>query len=372
MYSIPPGPPGCGSWADSFGVQGDARLESKVDTGPFLAALRGEPQRRRPIWIMRQAGRYLPEYQELRSRHTFLDICKTPELACEATLQPIRRFGFDAAILFNDILVPLEPAGSSFVFTDAGPRLERSVRGEKDVEALRPYEPRESLSFVADAIRLLKNELNGTPLIGFAGAPFTLAAYLIEGGGSKDYRNLKTLLYNRPDLMQNLLDKLSDQILLYLQMQVEAGADAVQLFDSWAGILAPGDYKRFVLPGVRRIFSGLAETGVSRILFLKGASAYLPYLADCGADAISLDWTVDLRLALSQLNGMRVQGNLDPLALFASPEEIRRRAHAVCRAGDSATGHVFNLGHGILPQTPVEGVETLVRAVHEYRPGDAA
>lgn len=345
-------------------------MKTEAKNGPFLAALRGERPQRRPIWIMRQAGRYLPEYQRLRSRHSFVEICKTPELACEATLQPIRRFGFDAAILFNDILVPLEPSGSSFVFTDEGPRLEKSLREESDISALKPFEPRESLPFVAEAIRLIKKELNGTPLIGFSGAPFTLAAYLIEGGGSKDYRNLKTILYNRPELMHDLLDKLCDQVLKYLQMQIDAGADAVQLFDSWSGILTPSDYKTFALPRIKRIFKGLAETGAPRILFLKGASAYLPHLADCCADAISLDWTVDLESALPLLNGMRIQGNLDPLALFAKRDEIQRRAKAVCRAGDSATGHVFNLGHGILPQTPVDSVETLVQAVHEYRPGD--
>jgi uroporphyrinogen decarboxylase len=321
---------------------------------------------------MRQAGRYLPEYQAVRARHSFVDICKTPDLACEVTLQPIRRFGFDAAILFNDILVPLEPAGASFVFADEGPRLKRPVRTEEDVEGLSPFEPREKLGYVAEAIKLIKSELNGTPLIGFAGAPFTLAAYLVEGGGSKNYKHIRKILYGRPGLLRKLLDKLADQVTSYLEMQIDAGADAVQLFDSWAGILTPADYERFVLPGLRSIFTRLEHTGAPRILFVKGGGSYLPLLKGCGADVIGVDWTVDLSEALKHLNGSRVQGNLDPMALFAPPEEIRRRALSICRAGDAASGHVFNLGHGILPETPIEGVETLVQTVKGYRPGEAA
>lgn len=337
-----------------------------------MAVLKGSRPERRPIWIMRQAGRYLPEYQAVRARHSFVDICKTPELACEVTLQPIRRFGFDAAILFNDILVPLEPAGASFLFTEEGPQLGRPIRTDNDVEKLTPFEPREKLGYVAQAIRLIKSELNGTPLIGFAGAPFTLAAYLVEGGGSKNYKNIRKILYSRPDLLRRLLDKLADQVTSYLEMQIEAGADAVQLFDSWAGILTPADYERFVLPGLRSIFMRLEHTGASRILFVKGGESYLPLLKGCGADVISLDWTINLSAALKHLNGSRVQGNLDPMALFAPPEEIRRRALSICRAGDAASGHVFNLGHGILPETPIESVETLVQAVKDYRPGEAA
>lgn len=347
-------------------------MSSSIAEQPLLASMRGRRPARRPIWIMRQAGRYLPEYQEVRSRHSFVDICKTPELACEVTLQPIRRFGFDAAILFNDILLPLEPSGAAFTFPGNGPRLDKPVRNEADIAGLKPYEPRESLSFVADAIRMIKGELDGTPLIGFAGAPFTLAAYLVEGGQSKTYRHVKTLMYRRPDLFQSLLDMLAGQVTRYLEMQIEAGADAVQIFDSCAGTLAPADYERFVLPGVRRILSGLEHTGAHRILFLKGGPSYLHLLAGCGADVISLDWTVDMADALKHLNGERVQGNMDPLALFAPPREIRRRARAICGAADNAPGHIFNLGHGILPETPLEGVEALVEAVHDYRPGEAA
>jgi len=334
---------------------------------PFLAALTGKRPARRPIWIMRQAGRYLPEYMALREKHAFVTICKTPELACEATLQPIRRFGFDAAILFNDILVPLEPLGTSFVFTeDRGPQLSEPLRHEEQITALRASDPHESLDFVAAAVRLLKQELGRTPLIGFAGAPFTLASYLVEGGGSRDYQHIKSLLYQRPDLLAILLDHLADHITAYLRLQIEAGVDAVQLFDSWASILAPADYERFVLPGVQRIFAGLADTGVPRILFVKGTASYLDSLVHCGADAISLDWTVDLGDAALRLGQLKIQGNLDPLALFGPPAEIARRARAICRAGDAAPGHVFNLGHGVLPGTPIASVAALVEAVHAY------
>jgi uroporphyrinogen decarboxylase len=342
-------------------------LSSTVTAQPFLAALRGERPAQRPIWLMRQAGRYLPEYRAVRARHSFIRMCQTPELACEITLQPIRRFGFDAAILFNDILVPLEPLGTSFAFTGEGPRLEHPLRDESDVAALRLFDPREELGYVAEAVRLIKRELNGTPLIGFAGAPFTLAAYLVEGGGSKDYRQVKALMYRRPDLFAALLEKLADTVAAYLRLQVEAGADAVQLFDSWAGVLAPADYARFELPAVQRIFAALADTGAPRLLFVKGGTSHLKSAVRSGADALSLDWTVDLADVAPRLDGLRLQGNLDPIALYAEPADIARRARAVCRAGDAAPGHVFNLGHGILPDTPLTGVEVLVEAVHAYR-----
>ena len=344
-----------------------------TETSPFLAALRGRPTGRRPVWIMRQAGRYLPEYRRIRETTSFIGLCKTPELACEVTLQPIRRFGFDAAILFSDILTPLEPMGAPFAFTDHGPRVERPLRDERDVAALRVVDPREELGFVAEAIRLIKTELPaGVPLIGFAGAPLTLASYLVEGGGSRDFKHLKAMLYSRPDLLDRLLDVLAEQIARHLRMQVEAGADAVQLFDTWGGILHPGDYRRHVLPGIRRIFDRLADLDVPRVLFLKGAAPYLELLPETGADAFGLDWTLDLAAAARRLPGAPLQGNLDPLCLFGSPEEIRRRTLAVCRAGDAAAGHVFNLGHGILPDTPLEAVALLVETVHGYRPEAAA
>jgi uroporphyrinogen decarboxylase len=347
-------------------------LKTATDVQPFLAALRGERPSRRPVWLMRQAGRYLPEYQKVRASHTFVQICKTPELACEVTLQPVRRFGFDAAILFSDILIPLEPMGAAFVFEDGGPRLATPVRGERDIETLRLVEPREELAFVAEAIGLLKRELGEIPLIGFAGAPFTLASYLVEGGSSKEHRHLKALLQNRPELLRQLLDRLADQVTSCLRMQIEAGCDAVQLFDSWAGILTPADHERLVLPGLQRIFSGLGDLSAPRILFSRGGVTHLSQIQRAGADAVSLDWTVGIGEALPQLAGLCLQGNLDPLVLLGPAAEIRRRALDICRAGDQATGHVFNLGHGILPETPLWAVETLVETVHGHFPGDRA
>lgn len=337
---------------------------------PYLAALRGERPDRRPIWIMRQAGRYLPEYREVRATTSFIGLCKTPELACEVTLQPIRRFGFDAAILFSDILVPLEPMGAPFRFDDGGPKMEKEIRHEDQVHALRVVDSREHLGYVGDAIRLIKGELGAkTPLIGFAGAPLTLASYMIEGGGSKDFQHLKTMLYARPELLRELLDKLADQILDYMLMQVDAGVDALQLFDTWGGILHPQDYAETVLPGIVKIMDGLKDAGVPRVYFLKGSAPFLQHVKTVDAEAFGLDWTLDLAEAAGTL-GRPVQGNLDPLCLFGSKQEIRRRALEICRRGDAAAGHVFNLGHGILPPTPIENVETLVETVQGYRKGD--
>lgn len=334
----------------------------------FLKNLRGEPCERTPIWVMRQAGRYLPEYQEVRKRYSFNEMCRTPEAACEVTLQPIRRFGFDAAIMFSDILTPLEAMGAAFDFSQGGPRLEKPVRTEAEIDALRTYEPREGTGFVAEAIGMMKEGLGErTPLIGFAGSPFTLATYLVEGGGSKDFVTLKTMLYSRPDLLRKLMDKLTDQTLAYLRMQVEAGVDAVQLFDTWGGILHPADYAAVVLPCVRRIMDGLADAGVPRIYFLKGSAPYLDLVTTLDVEALGLDWTMDMARSLPHLEGFAVQGNLDPLALFGTHEEIRRRALEICAAGRKAKGHVFNLGHGITPPTPIAAVETLVETVQGFR-----
>jgi uroporphyrinogen decarboxylase len=339
-----------------------------VKNSIFLKNLRGEPCDRTPIWVMRQAGRYLPEYQEVRQRYTFNELCRTPEAACEVTLQPIRRFGFDAAIMFSDILTPLEAMGAAFDFSQGGPKLERPVRTEAEIDALHTYEPREGTGFVAEAIGMMKEGLgDATPLIGFAGSPFTLATYLIEGGGSKDFATLKTMLYSRPDLLEKLMAKLTDQTLAYLRMQVEAGVDAVQLFDTWGGILHPADYETVVLPCVKRIMDGLKDSGVPRIYFLKGSAPYLDLVTTLDVEALGLDWTMDMARSLPRLEGYAVQGNLDPLALFGSHEEIRRRALEICAAGSKARGHVFNLGHGITPPTPIAAVETLVQTVQGFR-----
>ncbi len=334
----------------------------------FLKNLRGEPCDRTPIWIMRQAGRYLPEYMKVREEYTFNELCRTPQAACEVTLQPIRRFGFDAAIMFSDILTPLAPMGARFSFAQGGPKLESPIRSESDIDALSTYEAADGTHFVAEAIRLMKVGLGDkTPLIGFAGSPFTLATYLIEGGGSKDYRFLKTLLYSRPELLDRLMNKLTDQTLAYLRMQVEAGVDAVQLFDTWGGILHPADYAKVVLPCVKRIMDGLRDLGVPRIYFLKGSAPYLDLVTTLDVECLGMDWTMDMAQFLPQMKGYAVQGNLDPMALYGSQDQIRRRALEICETGSKARGHVFNLGHGITPQTPIPNVEALVETVQGYR-----
>jgi uroporphyrinogen decarboxylase len=341
---------------------------SNVKDSIFLKNLRGEPTDRTPIWVMRQAGRYLPEYMKVREKYTFNELCRTPEAACEVTLQPIRRFGFDAAIMFSDILTPLEAMGAPFDFSQGGPKLERPIRTEAEIRALRTYDAREGTHFVAEAIKLMKEGLGDkTPLIGFSGSPFTLASYLIEGGGSKDYEHLKTMLYSRPELLQELLDKLGEQTLDYLKMQVEAGVDAVQVFDTWGGILHPADYAKHVLPVVRRIMDGLKVAGVPRIYFLKGSAPYNHLIRDLDVECFGVDWTQDLSRAIDEMGGKAVQGNLDPLCLYGSEDEIRRRALEICEKGTQASGHVFNLGHGILPKAPISAVETLVETVQGFR-----
>jgi len=334
---------------------------------PFLAALQGRRPSRRPLWIMRQAGRYLPEYRAVREKVSFHQLCTTPELACEVTLQPLARYDLDAGIIFSDILTPLEPMGAAFDFSEGSPRLAAPLRDQRQLESLQVVDPREELAFVAEAIALVRAARPEIPLIGFAGAPLTLAAYLVEGGGSQDFRHFKTLLYTRPDLAHALLETLADQVARHLTMQVEAGCSAVQVFDSWASILHPADYRHFALPTLQRIMQALAPLQVPRILFSKGGLTNLDALRETGADALSLDWTSDLAVAGAAAPDHVLQGNLDPVVLLGSEDEIRRRARAVCRAGDRARGHVFNLGHGILPPTPPEAVALLIETVHAHR-----
>jgi uroporphyrinogen decarboxylase len=337
-------------------------------SSPFLAVLAKQQPSRRPIWVMRQAGRYLPEYRKVRETASFHQMCTTPELAAEVTLQPLRRFDLDAGIIFSDILTPLAPMGAEFDFSQGGPKLAAPLRHEQEFAALRVVEPREELAFVGEAIKLVTADKPDTPIIGFGGAPLTLAAYLVEGGGSKDFRNIKALIYRRPEVALALLDKLADQVARHLEMQVEAGCSAIQVFDSWAAILHTADYQRFAVPGIRKIMDRVASLGVPRILFSKGGLTNLPWLLETGADAISLDWTCDLADAARLAPDTALQGNLDPVVLHGSEEEIVRRARAVCRAGDHAAGHVFNLGHGILTETPPEALGLLVETVHSHQP----
>jgi uroporphyrinogen decarboxylase len=318
---------------------------------------------------MRQAGRYLPEYREVREKHGLLEICRTPELALEVTLQPVRRFDFDAAILFSDLLVPLEPLGIPFSFARGeGPRIEKPIESRADVERLRKVEPRESLVFTLDAIRLLRQELE-VPLIGFAGAPFTLASYALEGGPSRSFEKTKALMYEDPGTWHLLLSKLAAVVRHYLTAQIEAGVSAVQLFDSWVGALSPEDYRQLVLPHSRAILEPLAKLGVPLIHFGTATAGILPEMREAGGDVIGLDWRIDLDRGWDQLGpDVGVQGNLDPLALFAPKEALLDRVDLILRQAAGRRGHVFNLGHGILPGTPVENVRLLVERVHQRPP----
>jgi uroporphyrinogen decarboxylase len=335
---------------------------------PFLRACRGEPVERTPIWIMRQAGRYLPEYREVRAGTDFLTLCKTPELAARVTLQPVERFGMDAAILFSDILIPAEALGLRFDFRP-GPVLEEPVRDAAAIRRLSVADPRESVPYVFETVRILRRELEGrTPLIGFAAAPLTLAAYLVEGGGSKNFEHVKALLYGDPASGHALLEKVTRLTAAYLRGQIAAGAQAVQLFDTWAGLFDPASYAEFGLRWARRVLDDLAGSGVPRIYFALDSNHLLEEIRTCGADVIGADWRLPLDVVSERLGGrVPLQGNLDPCALLGPPAVVERRARDVLERGRALRGHVFNLGHGVLPGTPVGNVETLVRTVQEWR-----
>jgi uroporphyrinogen decarboxylase len=333
----------------------------------FLRACRGEQVERAPIWIMRQAGRYLPEYREVRSKVDFVTLCKTPELAAKVTLQPIDRFGFDAAILFSDILVLAEPMGFEVNF-NPGPQLSEPARDASRIDRIPDGDPRESLEYVYEAIRILRRELEGrAPLIGFTAAPFTLAAYLVEGGGSKNFDHVKGLLYSDPSAAHRLLDKIARATETHLIAQVDAGAQAVQLFDSWAGLLTPEHYREFSLRYVQPITRALRARGVPVIYFALNAAHLMDEVADCGSDVVSVDWRMPLDRVNDRLEGrFCLQGNLDPCVLFAPLDELRKQTERVLVTGRALSGHVFNLGHGILPRTPIPAVETLVETVKTF------
>ena len=331
----------------------------------FLRACRREPVGHTPVWFMRQAGRYMAEYQALRAKHTLLELCRTPELAVEVTLQPVRALGVDAAILFSDLLLPLEPLGVPFEFqAGEGPVILKPVRSTADVDALVRFDPREELGYVHEAIRLLRREL-AVPLIGFAGAPFTLASYAIEGGHSNTFALTKRLMYGEPQAWHRLAALLAEVVAAHLLAQIEAGAQAVQVFDSWVGALAEEDYREFVSPHVRAIFEALRGTGVPVIHFGTGTGHLLAAQREAGGDVIGVDWRTPLDEAWTRLPGAAVQGNLDPTALFAPRERLLLRVDDVLRRAGGRPGHVFNLGHGILPGTPVENVRAVVEHVHE-------
>ena len=332
----------------------------------FLRACRREPTDVTPVWFMRQAGRYMAEYRELRSKHTLLEICKTPELALAVTLQPLK-LGVDAAILFADILLPLEPMGAPFEFAKGeGPVIHEPVRDRAGIDKLRVFEPEEGLGYVLEAIRLIRRELDGkTPLIGFAGAPFTIASYLVEGGKSSDYRRTKQMMWGDPAAFSALMSKISEVVRRYLRAQVEAGAQAVQLFDSWVGSLSPTDYIEHVQPHVRGILRDVETTGVPVIHFGTNTSTLLEAQRDAGGTVIGVDWRISLRDAWRVIGEDRaIQGNLDPLLLCAPREVAVERARAVLADAGGRPGHIFNLGHGIVPETPVDTVKAIVDVVH--------
>ncbi len=335
---------------------------------PFLRACRREPVDCTPVWVMRQAGRYMPEYRAIREKHTLLEICQQPELAAEVTLQPVRALGVDAAILFADILLPAIPLGVGLEFAKGeGPVLLHPVRNMDDVKRLRPVNPEADLGYVMEAIRLLRRELGNTPLIGFCGAPFTVASYLIEARSSREFLATKTMIYSDPQAWHALMDVLSNVLASYLTAQIRAGAQAVQLFDSWVGALSPQDYVDFVQPYSRRVLDAAAAAGVPVLHFGTGTSTLLPAMKAAGGTVLGLDWRIPLRDGWKTVGyDVAIQGNLDPAVLFAPVPEIKKRVHEVLAQAEGRPGHIFNLGHGILQGTPVDHVKAVVDMVHEY------
>ena len=338
-----------------------------ISSHTFLAACRREKTPYTPVWLMRQAGRYMEEYRKLRAQHDFLELCKRADLAAEVTVTPVERLRVDAAILFADILLLLEPMGVGLEYSkDNGPVIRHPVSSRTHVEELIEFDPEEALPFVFETVRKTCAALNGkVPLIGFAGAPFTLASYLIEGGASRNYLSTKRLLYSNPGAWRGLMGRLSSLTAKYLNAQIAAGAEAVQLFDSWAGCLSPDDYERFVLPYTRATITELTP-GIPVIHFSTGTAGFLKSMRAAGGDIIGVDWRVSLDAAWDHLgHDVGIQGNLDPAALLASPKEIRRRVDDILTRAGGRPGHIFNLGHGVLPETPVENVIAMVDAVHE-------
>lgn len=335
----------------------------------FLAACRCQPVDQTPIWLMRQAGRYLPEYRALKEKHGFLTMVQTPELATEVSLQPIHRFGFDAAILFSDILVIPEAMGQPYEFRSTGGiSMAFAIESAKQIEELDPGRVREHLEYVAGAIRLLKKELNGeTALIGFAGSPWTLATYMVEGGSAVQFQKVKEFFFAEPDLFQALMGKITAAVIDYVEMQIEAGAEAIQLFDSWGGICSGSTYETCSLQWIRRIVTAVRGR-VPTILFAKGLHSRINDLASTGVQAVSVDWTVQLgRLRAKAPASLALQGNLDPVLLNISPDIVRREATSILDDVSGRPGHIFNLGHGISPEARIECVETLVETVRGYK-----
>ncbi len=340
----------------------------------FLRALLREPVEYTPLWLMRQAGRYLPEYCETRRRAgSFLNLCKTPSLACEVTMQPLARYSLDAAILFSDILTVPDAMGLGLYFAEGeGPKFERPLRQEWEIRDLQAPDPYVHLRYVMDAVAEIRRALgNSVPLIGFSGSPFTLACYMVEGGSSDDFRALKTMLYDRPDLLHRILDVTALAVVDYLNAQIESGAQAVMIFDTWGGALSHAAYGEFSLAYLQRVIGGLKKVHdgerIPSIVFTKGGGQWLEAIAGIGCDAVGLDWTTDIGDARRRVGDrVALQGNMDPMALFATPDAVASEARRIIDAYGPGTGHVFNLGHGISQFTPPDHVSALVETVHQY------
>jgi uroporphyrinogen decarboxylase len=351
-------PPGAAAGPDT------AVGNTAVADSAFLRACRREPVPHTPVWFMRQAGRSLPEYRQVRAGIAMLESCRRPDLVCEITLQPVRRHGVDAAILFSDIVVPLAAAGVDLdIVPGTGPVVAKPVATPADVEAIPPLAP-EQVGYVSEAIGLLRAELGATPLIGFAGAPFTLASYLVEGGPSRTHAKTKALMYGAPDVWHALCGRLAEMTRAFLRVQIDAGVAAVQLFDSWAGALSEADYRRYVLPHSAAVLGGI--TDVPKIHFGVGTAELLTAMGEAGADVVGVDWRTPLDVATGRIGpGKAVQGNLDPCVLFAPPAVIEAEVRRVLDEGRAAPGHVFNLGHGVLPETDPGALTRVVELVHE-------
>src|SRR5690554_2274218 len=346
---------------------------SNLKNDTFLRALQKQPVEHTPVWMTRQAGRYLPEYRATRTQAgDFMALCSNPELACEVTLQPLERYPLDAAILFSDILTIPDAMGLGLYFeTGEGPRFKTPVRTATAIEALEVVNPQQDLPYVLDAVRLIRRELNGrVPLIGFAGSPWTLATYMIEGGSSRDFRLCKEMIYSQPELMHRLLTVLADSTILYLNAQIEAGAQAVQIFDSWGGALSHAAYREFSLAYLEKIVAGLIREHDGRkvpvILFTKGGGLWLEAMAETGADALGLDWTCDIGAARARVgHKVALQGNMDPATLYGSPARIRQEVQQILNSYGLGSGHIFNLGHGITPHVDPAHAGAFIEAVHE-------
>ena len=342
----------------------------------FLRALLRQPVDVTPVWMMRQAGRYLPEYRAARARAgSFMDLCTNPELACEVTLQPLERFPLDAAILFSDILTIPDAMGLGLYFTEGeGPRFKKPVRTAQDVAALGVPDPEQELRYVMDAVRLIRHELHGrVPLIGFSGSPWTLATYMVEGASSKEYSHIKGMMFDQPALLHKLLDTTARSVISYLNAQIAAGAQAVMIFDTWGGVLTPRDYREFSLRYMQQIVDGLRRENEGRrvpvVLFTKGGGNWLEIMADTGCDALGVDWTLDLGEARARVgNRVALQGNMDPCVLYASPQRIRAEVATILANYGHGSGHVFNLGHGIHQHVNPEHAGAFIEAVHELSP----